>query len=293
MHFKKTLFFLFSYMISSPAIAAENIGQAIPWGLNLREPFSTFMKDSIAFHDGLMWLISIISLFVLLLLAIIVFRYNAKSNPEPSRTTHNTFLEVAWTAVPVLILVLMAIPSFKLLYQGDVVPESDVTIKAIGHQWYWSYEYPDHGNFTYDATMMTGEDFNDEDYNYAGKDRPFTRLLTTDTRVVVPVGKVIRVQVTSTDVIHAWAVPSLGVKKDSVPGRLNETWFKADREGIFYGQCSELCGQLHGFMPIEVHAVSEEKFLKWIEETKLKPDVYQYANSDEVKQIQLVREITK
>ena len=251
------------------------------------------MEDSIVFHDGLMWLISIISLFVLLLFAIIVFRYNAKSNPEPSRTTHNTFLEVAWTAVPVLILVLMAIPSFKLLYQGDVVPESDVTIKAIGHQWYWSYEYPDHGNFTYDATMMTNEDFNDEDYNYAGKDRPFTRLLTTDTRVVVPVGKVIRVQVTSTDVIHAWAVPSLGVKKDSVPGRLNETWFKADREGIFYGQCSELCGQMHGFMPIEVHAVSEEKFLKWIEETKLKPDVYEYANSNEDKQIQLAREITK
>jgi len=293
MHFKKTLLFLFSYMISGPAIAAENIGQAVPWGLNLREPFSPFMEDSIVFHDGLMWLISIISLFVLLLLAIIVFRYNAKSNPEPSRTTHNTFLEVAWTAVPVLILVLMAIPSFKLLYQGDVVPESDVTIKAIGHQWYWSYEYPDHGNFTYDATMMTDEDFNDEDYNYAGKDRPFTRLLTTDTRVVVPVGKVIRVQVTSTDVIHAWAVPSLGVKKDSVPGRLNETWFKADREGIFYGQCSELCGQMHGFMPIEVHAVSEEKFLKWIEETKLKPDVYEYANSNEDKQIQLVREITK
>ena len=170
---------------------------------------------------------------------------------------------------------------------------STVTIKATGYTWYWSYEYPDHGNFTYDATMMTDEDFNDEDYNYAGKDRPFTRLLTTDTRVVVPVGKVIRVQVTSTDVIHAWAVPSLGVKKDSVPGRLNETWFKADREGIFYGQCSELCGQMHGFMPIEVHAVSEEKFLKWIEETKLKPDVYEYANSNEDKQIQLAREITK
>ena len=280
-------------IISKKAISAENVGQAVPWGLNLREPFSPFMAESVAFHNGLLWLISIISLFVLALMVIIVLKYNAKSNPKPSQTTHNTFLEVAWTAVPVLILVLMAIPSFKLLYQGDVVPESDVTIKAIGHQWYWSYEYPDHGNFTYDATMMTDEDFNDEDYNYAGKDRPFTRLLTTDTRVVVPVGKVIRVQVTSTDVIHAWAVPSLGVKKDSVPGRLNETWFKADREGIFYGQCSELCGQLHGFMPIEVHAVSEEKFLKWIEETKLKPDVYQYANSDEVKQIQLVREITK
>jgi len=279
MHFKKALFLLFSYMISSPAISAENVGQAVPWGLNLREPFSKFMADSIAFHDGLMWLISIISLFVLLLLAIIVFKYNAKSNPKPSKTTHNTFLEVAWTAVPVLILVLMAIPSFKLLYQGDVVPESDITIKAIGHQWYWSYEYPDHGNFTYDAWLVHDKD------DLEDPSRLYTRLLTTDTRVVVPVGKVIRVQVTSTDVIHAWAVPSLGVKKDSVPGRLNETWFKADMEGIFYGQCSELCGANHGFMPIEVHAVSEEEFLQWVEEAKEK-----YSKVGEDKGIQLARD---
>jgi cytochrome c oxidase subunit 2 len=195
-------------------------------------------------------------------MVIIILKYNAKSNPKPSKTTHNTFLEISWTVVPVLILVLMAIPSFKLLYKGDVVPEADMTIKAVGEQWQWRYEYPDHGNFFFKSHLVyDGEDI---------EDRPYRRLLTTDTVVVVPVGKVIKVYVTSRDVIHAWAVPSLGVKKDAVPGRLNETYFIADREGIFYGQCSELCGLNHGFMPIEVHAVSEEKFLEWIEEAKEK-----------------------
>jgi len=241
---------------------AENIGQAQPWGLNLREPFSSVMAEMVSFHNGLIWLITIISLFVLALLIIIIIRFNEKSNPEPTKTTHNTILEIAWTAIPVLILVIMAVPSLKLLYKADVVPESYMTVKAIGHQWYWSYEYPDHGNFTYDAWMVQDAE------EIEGQDRPFTRLLTTDTQVVIPVGKVIKVQVTSTDVIHSWAVPSLAVKKDSVPGRLNEIWFKADREGIFYGQCSELCGLNHGYMPIEVKAVSESDFLAWIEEAK-------------------------
>ncbi len=278
---KLILAFLIS-IISKKAISAENVGQAVPWGLNLREPFSPFMAESVAFHNELLWLVSIISLFVLALMVIIVLKYNAKSNPKPSKTTHNTFLEISWTVVPVLILVLMAIPSFKLLYKGDVIPEAHMTIKAIGHQWYWSYEYPDHGNFTYDAWLVQDEE------DLEDQSRLFTRLLTTDTRVVVPVGKIIRVQVTSSDVIHAWAVPSLGVKKDSVPGRLNETWFIADREGIFYGQCSELCGLNHGFMPIEVHAVSEEKFLEWIEEAKEK-----FAKVGEEKNLQLAREINK
>ncbi len=241
---------------------AENIGQAVPWGLNLREPFSSVMEEMVSFHNGLIWLITIISLFVLALLIIIIIRFNEKSNPEPTKTTHNTILEIAWTAIPVLILVIMAVPSLKLLYKADVVPESYMTVKAIGHQWYWSYEYPDHGNFTYDAWMVQDAE------EIEGQDRPFTRLLTTDTQVVIPVGKVIKVQVTSTDVIHSWAVPSLAVKIDSVPGRLNEIWFKADREGIFYGQCSELCGLNHGYMPIEVKAVSESDFLAWIEEAK-------------------------
>tara|TARA_B110000263_G_scaffold89166_1_gene77926 strand:+ start:114 stop:965 length:852 start_codon:yes stop_codon:yes gene_type:complete len=248
--------------LSNQAFSEDNVGAAHPWGLNLREAFSPVMAEMVSFHNALIWLIVIISLFVLALLAIIVVRFNAKSNPKASKTTHNTFIEIAWTVIPVLILVIMAVPSFKLLYKSDVTPEAHMTVKAIGHQWYWSYEYPDHGNFTYDAWLI--QDKEDID----GEDRPYTRLLTTDTRVVVPVGKVIRVQMTSTDVLHSWAVPSLGVKKDAVPGRLNELWFEADREGIFYGQCSELCGTNHGYMPIEVHAVSEEEFLLWVEEAK-------------------------
>ena len=250
--------------ISNQALSAENIGAAHPWGLNLREAFSPVMTEMVSFHNALIWLIVIISLFVLALLVIIVVKFNTKANPKASKTTHNTFIEIAWTAIPVLILVVMAVPSFKLLYKSDVVPEAHMTVKAIGHQWYWSYEYPDHGNFTYDAWLVQDKE------DMEGEDRPFTRLLTTDTRVVVPVGKVIRVQMTSTDVLHSWAVPSLGVKKDAVPGRLNELWFEADREGIFYGQCSELCGTNHGFMPIEVHAVSEEEFLAWVEDSKEK-----------------------
>ena len=250
--------------ISNQAFSAENIGAAHPWGLNLREAFSPVMAEMVSFHNALIWLIVIISLFVLALLVIIVVKFNTKANPKASKTTHNTFIEIAWTAIPVLILVVMAVPSFKLLYKSDVVPEAHMTVKAIGHQWYWSYEYPDHGNFTYDAWLVQDKE------DMEGEDRPFTRLLTTDTRVVVPVGKVIRVQMTSTDVLHSWAVPSLGVKKDAVPGRLNEIWFEADREGIFYGQCSELCGTNHGFMPIEVHAVSEEEFLAWVEDSKEK-----------------------
>ena len=248
--------------LSNQAFSEDNVGEAHPWGLNLREAFSPVMAEMVSFHNALIWLIVIISLFVLVLLAIIVVRFNAKSNPKASKTTHNTFIEISWTVIPVLILVIMAVPSFKLLYKSDVTPEAHMTVKAIGHQWYWSYEYPDHGNFTYDAWLV--QDKEDID----GEDRPYTRLLTTDTRVVVPVGKVIRVQITSTDVLHSWAVPSLGVKKDAVPGRLNELWFEADREGIFYGQCSELCGTNHGYMPIEVHAVSEEEFLLWVEEAK-------------------------
>ena len=265
--------------ISGQAFSEENVGAAHPWGLNLREAFSPVMAEMVSFHNALIWLIVAISLFVLALLVIIVVKFNTKASPQASKTTHNTFLEIAWTAIPVLILVVMAVPSFKLLYKGDVVPEAHMTVKAIGHQWYWSYEYPDHGNFTYDAWLVQDEE------DMEGEDRPFTRLLTTDTRVVVPVGKVIRVQMTSTDVLHSWAVPSLGVKKDAVPGRLNELWFEANREGIFYGQCSELCGTNHGFMPIEVHAVSEEKFLAWIEDSKEKyAKVGQNLNIAEIKE---------
>ena len=179
--------------------------------------------------------------------------YSEKNNKNPSKTVHNTLIEILWTAIPVLILVVIAIPSFKLLYKQDVIPEPDLTIKAIGYQWYWGYEYPDHGNFSYEAFMLQGEDEVEDG-------RPFKRMLTTDTIVVVPVNKIVRVQVTAADVLHSWAVPAFSVKTDAVPGRLNETWFKAEKTGIYYGMCSELCGVNHQSMPIEIHVVTENEF---------------------------------
>ena len=179
---------------------------------------------------------------------------NEKRNPVPTRTTHNTLIEVIWTAVPVIILVIIAVPSFKQLYLNDVIPEADMTIKAIGHQWYWTYEYPDNGKFSFDSNMIASDQLK----------KGQVRLLETDTVVVVPVNATVRVQVTADDVLHAWAIPAFGVKIDAVPGRLNETWFKATREGTYYGQCSELCGVNHGFMPIRVDVVSKGKFDAWV-----------------------------
>jgi cytochrome c oxidase subunit 2 len=202
----------------------------------------------------------LIVVLVLGLLGYCILRFNERANPEPSRTTHNTLIEVIWTAVPVMILVGIAIPSFKLLYEEDVIPKAELTVKATGHQWYWSYEYPDNGNFGFDATMVEDKDLKPDQL----------RLLTTDNHVVLPVGTTVRIITTATDVIHSWAVPAFGVKVDSVPGRLNELWFKIERPGTYYGQCSELCGVNHGFMPIEVEAVTKERYAQWVEEAKKK-----------------------
>ncbi|MCE9648183.1 MAG: cytochrome c oxidase subunit II [Parvibaculum sp.] len=184
-------------------------------------------------------------------------RFNRKAHPTPSKTSHNTLIEVLWTVLPVLILVVIAIPSFRLLYKELVIPPAELTIKATGNQWYWGYEYPDNGDISFDANMVPEDEL-------AG--RP--RLLAADEPVVVPVDTTVRVIVTGADVIHSWAVPAFGVKVDAVPGRLNETWFKATKVGTYYGQCSELCGQGHAFMPIEVHVVSKEEFAAWVEKTK-------------------------
>jgi cytochrome c oxidase subunit 2 len=220
------------------------------------------MKDVHDFHNLLLVIITVISAFVLGLLLWVMVRYNARVNPKPATWSHNTLIEVVWTIVPVIVLGLIVVPSFRLLYAGEVIPANvDLTVKAIGHQWYWSYEYPDNGGFQFDAQMLS-----DEDAQKAGE----PRLLGTDNRIIVPVGKVVRVIVTATDVIHSWAVPAFGVKIDAVPGKLNETWFKAEREGVFYGQCSELCGSRHAFMPIAVEVVSQEQFDKWVEEAKTK-----------------------
>jgi cytochrome c oxidase subunit 2 len=225
----------------------------LPGQTNLQPPATPTMARLVAFHDQLLVIITVIALFVLGLLVYVMVRFNEKRNPVPSRTAHNTLIEVAWTVVPVLILVYIAAQSFPFLYFADRTGEPEMTLKATGHQWYWSYEYPDHGGVAIDANLnweATGEQ----------------RLLETDNHVVVPVNTKIRLQTTADDVIHAWAMPSFGVKLDSVPGRINETWFEVLREGLFYGQCSELCGNGHAYMPIVVEAVSKEKFDGWIKQ---------------------------
>jgi cytochrome c oxidase subunit II len=236
------------------------LGQPAPWQLGLQHAATPVMESITSFHTGLLYIIVAISAFVLALLLIVMVRFNARSNPTPSRTTHNTLLEVAWTLLPVMILVAIAIPSFRLLFFQLTIPAmsaeaGDVTIKATGKQWFWTYSYPDHGNFEFDSLLV-------RDPNLL-KGRP--RLLAVDNEVVVPVNKNVRVITTGADVIHAFAIPSFGIKIDSIPGRLNETWFKATREGIYYGQCSELCGKDHAFMPIAVRVVSEAEFKTWVE----------------------------
>ena len=216
------------------------------------------MVDIVWFHDFLLWIISAIALFVLVLLAIVVLRFNARANPTPSRTTHNSLLEVAWTIVPVVILVAIAVPSFRLLFLELDNPKPDLTVKATGKQWFWSYSYPDNGNFEFDSLLVADKDLK--------PGQP--RLLTVDNDLVVPVNKVVHVLVTGADVIHSFAVPSFGIKIDAVPGRLNDTWFKATSEGLFHGQCSELCGKDHAFMPITVKVVSEPEFNDWIAKEK-------------------------
>ena len=232
--------------------------QPADWEVDFQTALSPSMERIVDFNLMVTIIIVIITAFVFGLMAWIVIRYNKKRNPTPSKTTHNTMLEVAWTVVPVIILLVIAVPSFRLLYFTDRVEEADMTLKAIGHQWYWSYEYPDHGDFTFDALMLEDDELEEGQ----------PRLLATDEAVVLPVGAKIRLLTTADDVIHSWAIPALGVKMDSVPGRVNETWFQINREGTYYGQCSELCGTLHGFMPIMIEAVSQEEFDAWVEEAQ-------------------------
>jgi cytochrome c oxidase subunit 2 len=233
-------------------------GAPEPWQMGLQTAASPTMVSITEFHNLLLVIISYISVFVMVLLLFVLVRFNAKRNPVPTKTTHNTMIEVLWTAVPVMILVIIAIPSFKLLYFMDRTTEPDMTLKVIGHQWYWSYEYPDHGNFTFDANMTFAEDLEDKSL----------RMMATDNNVVLPVGKKVRLLVTADDVVHSWGVPALGVKLDTVPGRLNETWVGVDRPGMYYGFCSELCGVNHSYMPIAIKAVSEDEFNAWVETAK-------------------------
>ncbi|NUS19151.1 MAG: cytochrome c oxidase subunit II [Mesorhizobium sp.] len=231
--------------LATGGVAFAELGQPAAWEWTLQQSGSPVMDNIVWFHNFLFVLITLITLFVLALLVIVVVKFNARANPVPSRTTHNTLIEVAWTLVPVLILVGISVPSFRLLFLELDVPKADLTIKATGKQWYWSYAYPDNGKFEFDSLMAQDKQ---------------PRLLGVDNEMVVPVNKVIRVQTTGADVIHAFAVPAFGVKIDAIPGRLNETWFKATKTGMYYGQCSELCGKDHAFMPIAVRVVSDQEF---------------------------------
>lgn len=241
--------------LATGGAAYAELGQPAPWEWSLQQSGSPVMDNIVWFHNFLFVLITLITLFVLALLVIVVMKFNARANPVPSRTTHNTLIEVAWTLVPVLILVGISVPSFRLLFLELDVPKADLTIKATGKQWYWSYAYPDNGKFEFDSLMAQDKQ---------------PRLLGVDNEMVVPVNKVVRVQVTGADVIHAFALPAFGVKIDAIPGRLNETWFKATKTGMFYGQCSELCGKDHAFMPIAIRVVEDQEFASWVETAKKK-----------------------
>lgn len=248
-------------MLCAGAALAAGAGAPEPWQMDQQVQVTDVGRDVYTFHHWLNFLITGITLFVLALILAVIFRFNERKNPQASPTTHNTLLEVAWTIVPVLILVAIAIPSFRVLRHQLSDPKADVVVKVIGHAWYWEYEYPaDQGGFKFDANLV------EENELKQGQ----IRLLSTDNEMVVPAGKIVKVQVTAADVLHSWGVPSLGFTVDAVPGRLNQMWFKADREGTYHGQCRELCGQRHAYMPIAVRVVGEAQYAQWLDEAKKK-----------------------
>lgn len=248
-------------------------GEPIPAGTAFQRPVTPVAADILWLDNFVLWIIAAISIFVMALLLIVIVRYNHRANPQAASFTHNPTLEVAWTAVPVLILVIIAIPSLRLLFVQLEVPEPDLTIKTTGSQWFWSYEYPDH-DISFDAFMIGqgASGLTDEvvdELQEAGYEPQHFRL-ATDTRVVVPVDKVVHMLVTGSDVIHAWAIPAFGSKIDAIPGVVNETWFRADETGTYFGQCSELCGKDHAYMPIVVEVVSQEEFDDWVQTQQAK-----------------------
>ena len=249
--------FLSGALAGLPAMAGEVAGRPVDREMGFQRAVTEVMHDIVWLDNFLLYIGGAIVLFVTLLMLFVIVRFNKRANPVPASFTHNAPLEIAWTAIPVLILVIIAIPSLRLLFLQLEVPEPDLTIKATGSQWYWTYEYPDAG-IEFDAVMLEKDEL--AEYGYTAGDF----LLATDTRVVVPVNAVVHMLVTGSDVIHAWAIPSFGSKIDAVPGRLNETWFRAEETGIFFGQCSELCGMNHSYMPIVVEVVSQQDYDAWV-----------------------------
>ena len=242
--------------LTTPVMASE----PLPWQLGLQPAVSPSAAAINDFHNMLLWIIFAIATFVLILLIWVIIRYNAKMNPEPAKFSHNVTIEVLWTVIPVVILIIIAIPSFKVLYYTDRIENPDMTIKVTGRQWYWDYEYPDHDGISFSSYPVADEDIDEE----AGQ----RRLLSTDNVVVLPIDTNIQILMTAGDVIHSWTVPAFGVKIDAVPGRLNETWVRIEKPGTYFGQCSEICGKDHSYMPIEIRAVSKEDFEEWVKGAK-------------------------
>lgn len=281
-------------MLAMVTAAQAGLGQPTPKQIGLQEPATEIARQIVSFHDILMWIITIITLFVAALLAYVLWRFDEKSNPTPTRTSHNTAIEVAWTVIPIFILLAIAVPSFKMLYKQYDFPKADVTIKAIGHQWYWTHEYSDLG-ISFDSIMVRDEDLLKKELGEAefvtrygkltdlerGKrmyadslslwpKNKMVRLLSVDNEIVLPVNKNVHVLISADDVIHNWTIPSFGVKTDAVPGRTLATWFRAEKTGMFYGQCSELCGKDHAHMPIAVRIVSDAVYAQWSAAMKAK-----------------------
>ncbi len=254
-----TLFLIVPLMFPDGAAAQTGaVGAPKPWEMSMQAAYSPIKERIIDLHHLVLIIITVITLFVGGLLVWVMLRYNSRRHPVPSRTSHNTILEIAWTVIPVLILVVMAIPSFRLIYYQDRTPDPDMTIKVTGHQWYWEYSYPDQGNLDIESRYVHDEDLKPGQL----------RLLAVDNQLVIPVGKKIRVLTTSTDVIHSFFIPSFGVQRYAIPGRTIETWMEASVPGVFYGECNQICGQDHSRMPISVRAVSEADFKTWVEQTK-------------------------
>ncbi len=249
----KLLFTAFFVTLTSNLYAV-----AKDWQLSFQNPATDLMQKVVSLHDLILIVMTVVTLFVLFLLFYVSFRFSAKRNPIPSTTTHNTIIEVLWTAIPIVILVAIAIPSFKLLYEQEKSDSYDMTVKVIGHQWYWEYEYPDHGDFYFESYMVQDEDLQEGDL----------RLLTVDNPLVIPANKNVQILISAGDVLHSWAVPSMGIKTDAVPGRLNETWVNVKEPGTYRGQCSEICGSGHGFMPVVVKVLPENEFMAWANEAK-------------------------
>ena len=299
MKFRNTLTALLGLFAGLAGISEANAfeGHAEPWQMGLQPAASPSMEGIHWFHNGLLLpIITVITLFVLALLIYVIVKFNARANPVPSRTTHNTMIEVVWTVVPILILVVIAIPSFRLLYLQRNIPAADMTIKVIGNPgWNWTYEYPDLGlNDDGSAKVSFTASLDDRARDIAtSEEAKIPYLLKTDNPVVVPVGKTVKLIVTSDPdgIIHSWTIPSFGMKIDAIPGRLNEDWFKVSAEGVYYGQCSELCGKDHAFMPIEVHAVSQQEYDTWAKtaQTAGLEEAYKYLASAEAASGQLAQ----